>query len=302
MKGLIIIPNTFKDNPIVVGRYICFFEMLKKEFGFNIVYADNYDPHDINEDIIITYKCPHGKRAINLMKGLLNLPKNKKLIIYNTDIHGNNETKNNYKNMMRRADLILCPYDYAFRKDYSEFIHKYQWFPHFVVPHSFSDINKNPIMKCLVSGCIDKNFYPLRHFALSQNNKHIEFLKHPGYTKIDINKSKVGIDYYKTLRTYFCCLTTSSKFDYVVRKYFEIPATGSLLLANETPDLDKLGFRKNIHYIEISKHNLFSKLDEVLKNPNDFDKIRNSAMRFILENHSIKNRFDLFKEKLKETL
>lgn len=304
MNALIIIPKLFENNPITIGEHLYFFKMLKKELGFKIIYANNCNPSDITEDIIMTYKCPHsGKRAKNIMSKLLNLPKNKKLIIYNTDIHGDDELKNNYRNMMRRANLILCPYDNAFRKNYPEFTYKYQWFPHFFVPRNklqFSDINKTPVLKCLISGCTNKKIYPLRYFAACQNNRHIEILKHPGYKKIDIKNSKVGIDYYKILRNYFCCLATSSKLNYVVRKYFEIPAVGSLLLANKTNDLCKLGFKKDMHYVEISKHNLLSKLDDILTHPDKFDRIRRSGRLFILENHSIKNRFELFKTKLGE--
>lgn len=110
----------------------------------------------------------------------------------------------------------------------------------------------------------------------------------------------VGLDYIKELNKYYCGIATSSVFECCVAKYFEIPASGSLLLANHSFDLYSLGFINNENFIEIDKFNYGDKINHIFNNPYDYDKIKKAGRAFILKNHTEKNRFEQFKQILKD--
>lgn len=313
MNGLILIPNTFAKNYNSIGRYLNFFELLKNRMGFEIKICKdcNINSPEIDKaDVVIVFKSPE-KSCPTIMESISELPKSKKLIVFFTDMHGgkmdrgnpkyNASFKNKMIKMLDRADKILCTYDYFFKKHWSQYEDKYEFFPQFITPLRYFnnlEINDKPIMKCLLSGALYPFYYPLRVWIHQQKSQHIEMLVHPGYAARKGTEIKVGEEYVKELHKYFCGVTTSSILDYVVAKYFEIPAVGSLLLAEHTPDLDKIGFIENKHYVKINKDNFFTLLDNVLKNPDKYENIRKEGRKFVFENHTDEHRF----EQLKKTI
>lgn len=311
MKGLILIPETFKDKAIPLSRYLHLFSLIMNKLNFDYLFTDDIDPNKIDADVVVTFKSPQ-KQYVDLMRSMRHLPKSKKLIGYHTDIHGRETYKDFVKPMsklLERADKILCPYNYAFKKTWPEYSGKCEFFPHFYVPYEKCrglKINTKPIMKCLLSGIIDKEYYPLREYIYKNKNAKVDVLWHPLYqasTGFILNSKEYKIDagYIWELHKYFCCVATSSKVDYAVAKYFEIPFSGSLLLANYTPDLDRLGFVNGKHYVAITKENFFRVLDDVLGNPERYEQIRREGRDFVLNNFSILDRFAQFKNILNST-
>jgi hypothetical protein len=153
--------------------------------------------------------------------------------------------------------------------------------------------NQNPQIECLLSSSINPQVYPLRSII---KNSGIGGLVYRNATYA------LGDAYARLLNSYFCCVATSSIFNYAVAKYFEIPASGSLLLANEVDDLRRAGFVVNKHYIPITKTNMLNKITHCLKNPIEYDNIRKEAMKFVRENHSVINRIDRIKIILNEVI
>jgi len=304
MKGLILAPEAWRDKALPLSRYLHLFNIILNKLDFDFIFADDYDPNRIDADVVLTFKGPLKHNA-NLMESLKYLPKGKKLIGYYTDIHGRWEYKRFTEQMgalLERADKILCPYDYAFKKIWPEYAGKCEFFPQFYIPYEKCkdlEFNTSPMMKCLLSGAMDMSYYPLRDYIYKNKNENIDILPHPGYMAstlavINSEKHKINAEYINELHKYYCCVATSSKVDYVVAKYFEIPSTGSLLLANYTPDLDRLGFIDGKHYVSITEENFFKTLDDVLNNPKRYDRIRREGMDFVLNNFSIFERFKQF--------
>ena len=190
--------------------------------------------------------------------------------------------------MFERCDLIISfAYEY-FAKIYIQFLSKYKFVPKSFAPHGrYAQFlfNDKPKMKCLLSGSLNNDVYPLRSLIVNKHHVDIEH-KPPTY---------VGDDYAKLLHSYFCCVTSASIFNYVLAKYFEIAATGSLLLANETKDSKRLGFIPNKHYIPITKDNVFTKIEQCLENPANYNTIRREGMEFVRKNHSVVNRIEQLK-------
>jgi len=129
----------------------------------------------------------------------------------------------------------------------------------------------------------------------------IDILPHPGYVNAPSKeKAIIREDYVKCLNNYFCCVTGSSKFNYLLAKYFEIPASGSLLLADRTKDSDKVGLVPFKHYVPIDKGNALASIKDCLTRPYKYEEIRKEGMAFVRANHGTRNRLEQFKEILKE--
>lgn len=97
-------------------------------------------------------------------------------------------------------------------------------------------------------------------------------------------------------------IATSSIFHHMVVKYFEITATGALLLANEVEDLEKLDFVAFKHTVSITKDNALLQIDDFLANQKKYRAIRKTGMEFVCQNYSANNRFKQLKKILEDIL
>lgn len=121
----------------------------------------------------------------------------------------------------------------------------------------------------------------------------------------------VGKDYAKCLNRYFCGLGINGgrKTQAAIMKHFEIPAAGSLMLAEPFPDLDRAGFVPGKHYVEIKAEykgyyetvtDVIERVMEVLQNPDAYQEIRRAGTEFVRKNHSINNRWIQLRKIIKE--
>ena len=298
MKGLIVVPP-FSLISAHVDRFPILFNIVKNRLGFEIQTTDNLNiPSDI--DVVISY----GKSD----KRLFNLKSRIKLIVCQVDSHPHPKIDEKAKlKLFNRADVLLIPNDEKFRARYPQYISKYIFFPRFFAPYkrfaSF-ELNKDPKLKCLLSGATSTDVYPIRHLVKVKGDpSKIDDYTDPigKYKKKQICPWKYAKDdYAKLLNSYFCCVTCSSAYHYVVGKYLEIPATGSLLIADECNDSKKMGFIPYEHYIPITKENVFEKISECLKYPEKYREVREKGMKFVREHHSVNNRYEQLKNILSE--
>jgi len=293
MKGTIIIPRFYETlwTPEfkTTSVWAPIFYGIQNHFGFELKFADEVDV-PIGTDVVIMFGVPYHNRQ-KLIPGLIDLNKNTKLIMFTGDLqcYNNKLCLDNKIKVFERCDRILSFAHEYFVKMYPQFLSKYEFMPHFFSPYErYSQFlfNDEPKMKCLLSGSVNE-VYPLRLF-IKRNSKGVNIQYEPPIYIRD--------NYAKLLHSYFCCVTSSSIFNYVLAKYFEITAAGSLLLANETEDSKKVGFVPYKHYIPITKSDVFVKIDQCIRNPNDYTDIRMAGMEFVRKNHSVINRIESFKK------
>jgi len=309
-KGLILIPKFWRNKVIPLQRYKVLFEKIVNELNFDIDYRTDIDPNKIEADVVLVFRGPTKFRPY-WMRGLQRLPKNIKLISYVTDIHdyndGNLEFFGELIRLFERSDVILCPYDHTFKNSFPQFTGKYEFFPSFFAPYKHCaemKFNNSPIMKCLLSGSTSW-VHELRDYIRKNMDERIDLLLHPLYKRRygQMNDNfKADTDYLDHLNKYFCCVTCPLIYEYSVGKYFEIPSTGSLLVAKPTPDLKKkeIGLIGGEHYVPVNIDNFFDKLDEVLNNKKKYDEMRYNTKEMVLRRHSELNRFDQFCDILEE--
>jgi len=193
------------------------------------------------------------------------------------------------------CDTVLSTVGYLWDRLYPEFANtkRVVWVPHSASPDFMIPYNPNPENSILVSGAAGI-YYPLREqlkALQAQASYSLVFHPHPGYyTGYDYeNDESIGRGFARKINHYRAAFTDSSIFNYVVAKYFEIPATGSLLIADDTvkSQLAQLGFVENQHYLPVSAENLEESIAFVLdaNNHDEIDQIRSRAQQLVWERH-----------------
>ncbi len=200
-----------------------------------------------------------------------------KVLMYQNDLHSLpgrervNSIADNFKNHWLQFDNIyMCAnYYYCVNKYFNIDQKRVIEYPAFADEDFKVDFNNNPNEKILLSGSKTMH-YPARKklYRLMDTYNRIECLKH-GELK--------GHDYIKHLNKYLCCFTCCANPDtpYIVGKFFEIPSSGSLLLAYDEhvkEPLEKLGFVDGVNYISCTIQNMEEKLNWIF-DPNNLDQI-----------------------------
>ncbi|HEY7546326.1 MAG TPA: glycosyltransferase [Blastocatellia bacterium] len=223
------------------------------------------------------------------------------------DIHWWHEDKRftNYVSFLL-CDVILSPYAYRIDEFYPGLagLKRVVWVPHSASPDFLICYNERPENAILLSGAID-DCYPLRQKMMQlyeQRSYPIVFQRHPGYHcqhDYDVSEN-VGRNYAKKINQYRAAFTDCLTFKYVVAKYFEIPATGALLLADGAVSgpLKELGFIPGEHYIPVSADNMEERIRYVLdeRNHTQTDEIRRRAQTLVREKHKSSDRARLIDE------
>jgi hypothetical protein len=198
------------------------------------------------------------------------------------------------------CEKVLATYAYVWDEFYPELsgVKKVVWIPHSASPDFMLPYNHCPQNSIFLSGALTAH-YPLRRqmkILHEQRSYSIAHHSHPGYhCGYDYDKDEdIGRGYAEKINTYRTGFTDSLIYKYVVAKYFEIPATGALLLADDAVSelLEKLGFIENKHYLPVSKDNLEERIRYVLdeRNHDELDKVRRRGQDLVWQRHKTSDR------------
>lgn len=217
------------------------------------------------------------------------------VLVYSNDLHYKNniinEKKKYYRDLVHnfKNAFICANYYYCYLNFYDIQPNKIIKYPVYVDDDFFIEFNKEPVNKILLSGSKTKD-YPARKKLnnIAEYNKNIEVLT---------NLIFVGYNYIKYLNKFICCFTccANKSLPYIVGKFFEIPSTGSLLLAYDEfvkDELNNLGFIDGENYISCTLNNMEEKINYIL-NPDNIDKInyiRKNGYEFVWKYHKQSDR------------
>lgn len=188
---------------------------------------------------------------------------------------------------------------------YPEYRNKIEWLPHFVNTELYKDYGLTKDINLLMMGAVN-DIYPLRKKIVKTYEGSLNFVyhKHPGYrsfSKSEEDKHFIGHRYAQELNRAKIVFTSPSVFYYPVRKYFEVLACRTLLLAPTFCELEDLGFIPGYHFVAIDKDNFIEKATYYLNNKKERQKIANQGYLFIRQNHSVKHRTIQLIDKIKST-
>jgi hypothetical protein len=204
------------------------------------------------------------------------------------------------------CDAVLSTYAYVFDQFFPEISAKREvvWVPHSASPDFLIRFNPDAENKIFLSGAIN-HYYPLRQQMKALYDKQaypIFYHPHPGY-HCDYNYDKnenVGRGLAKKINSHRAAFTDCLKFNYIVAKYFEIPATGSLLLADSSVStaFEQLGFVENVHYLPVSSDSLEDVIRYTLDESNHtrLDRIRKKGQALVRQKHKTEDRARLIDE------
>lgn len=108
-------------------------------------------------------------------------------------------------------------------------------------------------------------------------------------------------DYYRWCRNFDAMIAAGSfepKYQYTFAKYFEIPASGSLLFAQYCDDLDRLGFDDTNCMIFKSLDSFENMANNYLQEPSEYISIREKGAELIASRHTVSHRIEQLNSKL----
>ncbi|WP_374187742.1 glycosyltransferase (plasmid) [Priestia aryabhattai] len=244
-----------------------------------------------------------GFRMSPVVKGLFSINIPTGLVV--NDIHRFTEPRRHYikKNNIQYIFSIVRD---KFYESYPEFMNKMEWIPHFVNTEIYKDYDLKKDIDLLMMGAVN-NFYPLRQKILYSYNGDTSFIyhNHPGYRKFSTdeeNRIYIGEKYAKEINRSKIFFTCPSIFNYPVKKYFQVLACRSLLLAPTFKELEDLGFMPDIHFISIDEYSFKEKAAYYLANEIERKKITDQGYHFVHQNHSVKIRAQQLVNKIESTL
>lgn len=301
-KRLIVCPGFYTQRPWN-DMWPYFLSQIQMEYGCDLRYVwstDSSYPDASKVETVITFAIPQHDRPDLMVDWVCSIPKHVKVIGYLRDLHtfGRRNVMDAMRKCLDRYDVILTSANQPFQDMWPEYYEKTMVFPDFFAPHqryACLPFNKNPIKMCLLSGAYNPEVYTLRDYIRNHGDgKKIVWVPPP----YNGEHEYIGDMYARLLNRFTCCVTESGVCGYVVTKCFEIPASGSLLLANRIPDMDTFGFLPGKHYVDVNRDNVLETIDTVLADPDKYDRIKKAGRKFVVENHSVKNRVCEFKNVL----
>lgn len=211
------------------------------------------------------------------------------------------EAENHY--VLTFADS-LEQIEFYHAREYQKYKDKYIYFNLWSAYDSaFVEFNLNPKMKIAISGAPYPNVYPERH--LLSNLSHID----DRIICLDFNSEEKN--YTKRLNEYLCCFVSpphvqtlkmvDGKKRYIntnliTLKYFEVLASGSLLLCFNTEEkpLNKIGLFNKKNCIITSLKDLNKTITYILNplNREEIDRIRKSGQEIAKNKFNSKKRFE----------
>jgi hypothetical protein len=302
MNRYIICPEIYRTR--WTDFYLYLFHLLRVEFHFEVLFIDK-PPNIKDPELLFLFAIPQHDRQGFLFDWIMNLPKSTKIISYMRDLHSFNNPVYEFEidELFTRYDVILSAAIEQFENWYPEHVYKMVFFPDFFGPYeryARLPILSEPLNRCLLSGAYNPEVYEIRHHIISNGDRDRIIHIPPPYGGTE--HTYIGDRYALLLNRFQCCVTDTGKYKAALNKCFEIPAAGSLLLCNQVSDMDKCGFKPDVHYVPITKENCLETIYKVLDNPSEYEKIKREGREFVLKSHSLENRFQFLKMILKSFL
>jgi len=177
--------------------------------------------------------------------------------------------------------------------------HQYKFIdmPWAIDPLVFHDLKIERKFDIACIGALSEGKYPFRRHMREWmfRESHLTYYKKSrvkGVNGADHNGAAFNV----ALNACRAAFTCASSMHYTLMKYFEIPATGTLLFAEKTELYEAMGFVDGIHYVAVTPEDFREKITLYLsKNYNDVvAKIIENAADFMMKNHTWDSRIKVF--------
>ncbi|MDO7907626.1 glycosyltransferase [Paenibacillus sp. JX-17] len=190
-----------------------------------------------------------------------------------------------------QVPVMFTMYRSAFVSMYPEFVSRMRWLPHFAHAPVYRDYGEAKQIEMLLMGYVERKYYPLRYKMLNdfQGRPGFVYHEHPGYLNFPgRTDALIGENYAREINRSRIFVTCDSSLHYPLRKYFEVPACGTLLLAPCNQDLLDLGFEPEKHFVPISEEDYREKVNFYadLRNQEVVKRITRQGFEFVHRYHT----------------
>ena len=176
---------------------------------------------------------------------------------------------------------------YKFNKFHTDLSKKVKtiWLPHSVNINNFKDYGLRKEYGVLSTGLL-ANIYKTRS-AVADSLKDREYFKRIE-RPLDYKKEQWPIQdgYSKELNKAWMSVCCSSILQYPVMKFFEIPASGSILYSDYLPELKELGFVPDKNMIQVNLNNIQGQVETLLKDEKRMQKVSAAGFKLIHDRHT----------------
>jgi hypothetical protein len=196
-----------------------------------------------------------------------------------------------------RSDIIIShhqndclKYKELYKNDLSR---DFVYIPHFADPRIFKPLDVAKDIDILLSGVTKEKHYPLKHrlYNLIMQNKNtllgkynIHQHQHPTYVNENSFENVSQIEYNKIINRSKLCIACTSKYNYRLGKYVEIPSAGSVIIGDlPFEDAQFKNFVVEVNN-NMSDSEILNAILHVLSNPSIIDEKRRIGMEWA-ENH-----------------
>jgi spore maturation protein CgeB len=236
-------------------------------------------------DFIFCYDFAYNYALAPRVYGLgsINIPKG----VYYIDLQTQTEERKKYVRE-NKIDLVFSPTKDFFHRTLPELKDKFRWLPFSNNPDIFKDWHLKKDIDFLLMGRSWSAWYPFRNLVLKKMTglKGFVYHKHPYEGNPEGRKVYIGEEYAKEINRAKIFFTCGTKFNYPVRKYFEVPACNTLLMAKGNKDLKELGFINGQNFVECTDDNFYDLAMYYLENDKERERIARNGYNLVHSRHT----------------
>ena len=167
--------------------------------------------------------------------------------------------------------------------------------PNFIDPTVYRDYGLPKSVPVLFTGS-QATHYPWRSRVHAEVTQRFPSLTTPHAGWFDegaAGRMVVGERYARLLNASSVAPTCGTIAREVIRKHFEIPATGALLITERTEALEAAGFHDLVNVVYAEPDDVCDKLDHLFAHPDELERIARAGQQLVHERHTMAQRDQL---------
>lgn len=239
------------------------------------------------------------------------------------DLHWEPEKRIQYFNESK-VDLIFSATKNPFLKVFPSFKEKLRWLPWSINPNVMKDWELTKDIDSLLMGLVyvDEDLLGNRHtpkkippkgryafrdavFKQLKDDPAFTFYPHPGHRVQQSEDLIVNEKYAQMLnrsKLFYTCGSRDKLGGVAVLKFFEAPASRTLLIAEENEDIKDLGFIDGENYVACRVEDINEKTKYYLSHDKERQRITDNGYQFIHQHHTNDHRAQSMVRYIKELL
>lgn len=304
--GLVLRPDRFilDDYTVASTRYLIQGIIDR----FDCVLISNQDELKACYDdvqVFFSHEPEFAAPVLNWRGGFLGIGKRKPKLSYVlcSDPH-NRQWREDYflkSEISFMLALYYAPFKYHFKRIPDDRLIHFPW----TIPDEWFSAEPNEPIQCREQdtlccfGAANSPAYDLRNWC-----KEFPFVESFSFSGVE-NKQLRGKAYFDWLKGFDAIIAAGSddpKFGLTTPKYLEAAAAGSLLFAQQTDDLERLGFRDGENCVVFDRGDFETKAQEYLQDPQAYLPLREAGRKMVRERHALSVRLQTLEDHVRNHL